>query len=103
MRSVYFTQDFFDLLDEIFDMHDGEPTRNQFEALDLWLIKDYFAGHWDDLPSAIPGRDDYRERIGKGETVATYRVIGQLREDGAIELMEIDIQFEVPQWMDPDD
>jgi hypothetical protein len=55
-------------------------------------IADYFAEHWDKLPSEYPGRDDYRTYVGRGRYVATYAVQGQLAPDGWIELTHIDIQ-----------
>lgn len=94
--KVRATPDFFDRLDVLLPSsrgEDGTPSRNDFESQDLFLIVNYFAEHWDDLPAPIPGRNDYRQRIGAGRTVATYAVTGQLAADGWIELVDIDIQI----------
>jgi len=51
----------------------------------------------DGLPTIIPGRDDYRILIAAGSLVAAFSVIGQLAPDGAIELVQLDIDFG-PAW-----
>lgn len=71
---------------------DGTPSRNQFEAYDLFDIIDRFATGWDELEPAIDDRDDLRQFIGTGRLVATFTVTGLLAADGWIELMEIEIQ-----------
>lgn len=50
-----------------------------------------FATRWDDIPQLIPGRSDYRILIASGILVARFAIVGQLAADGAIELIELDI------------
>jgi hypothetical protein len=69
----------------------GEPSRGDFQALELLEIVERFATGFDELPEMIPGRPQYRILIGTGTLVATYAVIGQLAPDGAVELVQIDL------------
>ena len=41
----------------------------------------------------IPGRSDYRALVDAGKLVPAYLVVGQLVPDGAVELLQIDIDF----------
>jgi hypothetical protein len=75
----------------------GEPSTNDFQAFELLRIVDEFASEWDDLPELIPGRPDYRLLIGSGALVAGFSVIGQLAADGAVELVQLDIDLEL-EW-----
>ena len=43
-----------------------------------------------ELPRLIEGRDDYRVLIGAGTLVSGFAVIGQLANDGALELVQFD-------------
>ncbi|MCB0985701.1 MAG: hypothetical protein KDB06_13715 [Ilumatobacter sp.] len=62
---------------------------------ELLRIVERFATGFDDLPELIPGRTDYRILITTGTLVAALSVIGQLAQDGAIELVQLDIDT---QW-----
>jgi hypothetical protein len=71
-RFVRVTDDLFDLLEALLPGErgeDGTPSIADFVNTDLVAIADYFAEHWDKLPSEYPGRDDYRTWAG----VATSR------------------------------
>ena len=50
-----------------------------------------FATQFDELPELIPGRADYRIVIGMGVVVARFAVIGQVAPDGAVDLVQLDI------------
>ncbi|MEO5840674.1 MAG: hypothetical protein ABIQ73_20370, partial [Acidimicrobiales bacterium] len=50
-----------------------------------------FASGFDDLPELIPGRPEYRILLTAGRIVASYSVVGQLAADGAVELIELEI------------
>jgi hypothetical protein len=54
------------------------------------------------LPPLIPGRPDYRILIAAGRLVYAYVIVGQLAADGAVELVEIDLQIAPPVMGDPD-
>ena len=74
---------------------DGEPSTNDFQVLDLLRIVDEFATRWDDLPELIPGRADYRILLATGNVVARFAMIAQLAQDGAVELVQLDLDAEV--------
>lgn len=69
----------------------GEPSTSDFQAFELLRIVERFATAWDDLPELLPGRPDYRVLIETGILVAATAVVGQLAPDGAIELVQLDI------------
>lgn len=73
----------------------GEPSTNDFQVFELLRIVDRFAVGFDDLPRLIPERDDYRVLVMSGTLVPGFSVIGQLATDGAIELMQLDIDTEL--------
>ena len=69
----------------------GEPSTNDFQVLDLLRIVDEFATRWSDLPELIPGRSHYRILIATGNVVPRFAVIAQLAPDGAVELVQLDL------------
>ena len=69
----------------------GEPSTNDFQVFELLRIVEQFAVGFDDLPELIPGRSDYRILIAAGTLVRALAVVGQLASDGAIELIQLDI------------
>ena len=75
----------------------GEPSRGDFQALELLEIVERFATGWDDLPQPIQGRPDYRLLIAAGVLIPMYSVTGQLAPDGAVELVYIELDAE-PHW-----
>ena len=72
----------------------GEPSTNDFQVLDLLRIVERFAIGWDDLPRLFSDRPQYRILIAAGNVVARFAVIGQLAPDGAVELVQLDIDSE---------
>jgi hypothetical protein len=46
------------------------------------------------LPTLIRGRNDYRLLIAAGTIVPAFSVIAQLAQDGAVELLQLDIDTE---------
>jgi len=48
------------------------------------------------MPRLIEGRDDYRVFISSGTLVPGISVIGQLARDGAVELIQLDLDTENP-------
>lgn len=72
----------------------GEPSTTDFQTFELLNIVERFATRFDDLPALIPGRSDYRVLITTGVLVRAYAVVGQLRPDGAIELIGLDFDIE---------
>lgn len=68
-----------------------EPSWHAFAATDLPDVIERFAVGWDDLPTFIPGRGDYRILIGTGRVVAFYAVEAQLGADGAVELVSVTV------------
>ena len=98
-RPVRVTPAFFDALDQQLPTTrtaGSGVTSNEFAAYDLLEIVEVFALHWDSLPPMIAGRDTYRLWISTGRLVAFYSVVGQLAPDGAVELVDIDIDLHGP-------
>jgi hypothetical protein len=96
-RAVRATADFFEDLDRQLPPERGprgEPSVNDFQVFELIRIVDRFATGFDDLPQLISGRPDYRILISTGMLVATFAVVGQLAPDGAVELIQLDIDLE---------
>ena len=99
-RVVRATPAFFEDLDRQLPAErgpSGEPSTNDFQAFELLRIVDEFATGWDELPELIAGRPDYRLLVGSGVLVAGFSVIGQLASDGAVELVQLDIDDEL-EW-----
>jgi hypothetical protein len=73
---------------------DGQPSTNDFQSFELLELIEKFASGFDELPELIPGRADYRLLISTGILVRGYSVIGQLAQDGAVELISLDIDVD---------
>lgn len=71
----------------------GEPSANDFQAFELLEIIDRFANGFFALPRLIPGRDDYRVLITSGMLVHALTVVGQLAPDGAVELVQLELDL----------
>jgi hypothetical protein len=98
-REVRATPDFFAKIDLQLPNErgpDGEPSWVDFHAYDLLAIVERFAMSWDELPGLVPGRPDYRILITTGRIAPMISVVGQLAADGAIELVDIDIDLRGP-------
>jgi len=96
-RAVRATAGFFEDLDRQLPIErgpNGEPSTNDFQVFDLFRIVEAFATEFDDLPALISGRADYRILIGVGVVVSRFAAIGQLAADGAVELIQLDIDTE---------
>lgn len=63
---------------------------------ELLRIIEQFAVGFDRLPALIPGRDDDRILISVGVLVTAFAVVGQLAPDGAVELLQLDIDLGRP-------
>lgn len=93
-RSVRAKPEFFEDLDRQLRPErgpHGEPSTNDFQALELLRIVEKFATGFETLPELIPGRPDYRILIATGTLVPMFAVVGQLAQDGAVELISLDI------------
>jgi hypothetical protein len=93
-RQVRASARFFEDLDRQLPSErgaNGEPSTNDFQVFDLFRIVEQFATRWDELPELIPGRADYHILLSAGSVVARLAVIGQLASDGAIELVQLDL------------
>jgi len=96
-RVVRATASFFEDLDRQLGAErgtSGEPSSNDFQVFDLLRIVDWFATSFDDLPELIPGRPDYRILISVGMLVPRVAVLGQLAPDGAVELVQLDLDLD---------
>lgn len=96
-RTVRASAAFFDDLDRQLRPErgpKGEPSVNDFQTYELIRIVDRFATGFDDLPTLIDGRSDYRILIAEGLLVPRFAVVGQLTQDGSIELLQLDIDLE---------
>jgi hypothetical protein len=69
----------------------GEPSANDFQVFELLRIVERFAVGFDELPRLIADRDDYRILIATGVLVPRFSVVGRLAPDGAVELVQLDI------------
>ena len=97
-RVVRATPRFFEDLDRQLRAErgpNGEPSTNDFQVFELIRIVDRFAVGFDDLPRLIPERGDYRVLVMSGTLVPGFSVIGQVASDGAIELVQLDIDTEL--------
>ena len=79
-----------------------EPSWHDFAAVDLPDIMERFAEGWEDLPTLIPGRGDYRILIGVGSVVAFFAVEAQLARDGSVELVGVEIDVHGLETDEPD-
>ena len=62
---------------------------------ELIRIVDRFAVEFDDLPRLIAERDDYRILVMSRTLVAGFSVIGHLAADGAVALVQLDLDTEL--------
>jgi hypothetical protein len=74
----------------------GEPSTNDFQVHELFEIVEQFATEFDTLPELIPGRPEYRILISTGLLLPAYTVVGQLAPDGAVELIQLDVDLGGP-------
>ncbi len=96
-RRVRATTQFFEDLDRQLPSKrgpNGEPSTNDFQTFEPLRIVETFASEYDTLPPLIRGRTDYRLLIAVGTIVPAFSVIAQLADDGAVELIQLDIDTE---------
>lgn len=96
-RPVRATRELFDDLDRQLPRErgpNGEPSTVDFQASELLRIVERFATGYDELPELIDGRPEYRILVATGVLVPRLSVIGQLASDGAVELIQLDIDLE---------
>jgi hypothetical protein len=74
----------------------GEPSAHDFLAFDLLRVVEVFTSDFDGLPTLFEDRDDYRVLITAGVVVPRFAVVGRLAADDAVELLELDVDFEPP-------
>jgi len=79
----------------------GEPSRIDFETVELIAIVDEFASGFEEIPQLIKGRNDYRLLIKTGMLLAGMSVVGQLMSDGVVELLSIDLDLNM-RWDESD-
>lgn len=99
-RVVRATSRFFEDLDRQLRPErgpNGEPSTNDFQAFELLRIVDRFAVDFDVLPRVFAERDEYRLLVTSGTLVPGFSVVGQLAPDGAVELIQLDIDVEL-EW-----
>ena len=98
-RDVRATPDFFTKIDlQLADERgpNGEPSWVDFQAYELLAIVERFAVGWDELPELVVGRPEYQILITTGRIAPMISVVGQLAADGAIELVDVDIDLRGP-------
>ncbi|MCY3635387.1 MAG: hypothetical protein OXH23_07265 [bacterium] len=96
-RVVRVTSDFFRDLDRALPSErgpDGQPSAIDFQSLELLRIVEQFAVSFDDLPELFSGRTHYRILIAAGMLVPRFSVVGQLAADGAVELVQLEIDLD---------
>ena len=79
----------------------GEPSRNDREAVEPISIIEEFASGFEEVPPLVKGRNDYRLLIKTGKLVAGISVVGQLMSDGVVELLSIDLDLNM-RWDESD-
>ena len=92
--NVRVNPSFFEDLDRQLSSHrgsNGEPSRVDFQAVELLPIIEEFATGLSGLPTLMAGRDDYRLLIKTGVLFRGMSVTGQLMNDGAVELLQLEI------------
>lgn len=97
-RPVRIVSSFFDDLDAQLPHErgpNGEPSVHDFQVHELLRVVDQIATEWDELPELIHGRPDYRILTAAGILVPVFSVVAQLASDGAIELVELDVDLDV--------
>ena len=77
----------------------GEPSRIDFQAVELISIVDEFASAFEEIPPLIKGRNDYRLLIKTGMLVGGISVVGQRMSDGVIELLSLELDLNM-RWDD---
>ena len=95
-RQVRIAPEFFDDLDGQLGPDRGprgEPSVHDFEVHELLPIVEVFATSFEDLPPLLVGRGDYRVLVAAGSLVPRYAVVGQLASDGAVELVQVDVDL----------
>jgi hypothetical protein len=98
-RDVRPTRDFYLALERQLPAERGpagQPCRADFQFHELVPIFTRFATGWDGLPRLVPGREDYRVLVVRRVLLPAISVIGQLASDGAIELVEIELDTTWP-------
>lgn len=96
-RQVRATPEFFADLDRQLPAERGSaggPSTNDFQVFELLRLVERFATGFDELPSLIDGRPEYRVLVTAGVLVPRLSAIGQLAPDGAVELIQLDIDLE---------
>ena len=96
-RTVRTTPSFFEDLDGQLRSErgpHGEPSVHDFQVFELLRIVERFATGFDDLDELIAGRPEYRVLMTAGVLVPRISVVGQLAADGAVELVELDIDID---------
>jgi hypothetical protein len=96
-RTVRTASSFFEDLDRQLRSErgpNGEPSTHDFQVFELLRVVERFATGFDDLPEIIPGRADYRVLITTGMLVPRLSIVGQLAADGAVELIQLDLDLE---------
>lgn len=103
-RFVTFTSSFFADLDRQLPVGRSLqlPSRTDFVNYELSTIRERFSYGFDGLPVAIPGRPDYRTMIESGRVVYAFAVVGQLMQDGAVQIMGVKIDTGWPETDDTD-
>ena len=71
----------------------GEPSTHDFQVVELLPIVERFATEFHELPPLIDGRSDYRVLLASGTLVYALAVVGQLAPDGAVGLVQLDIDL----------
>ena len=97
-RVVRATSEFFEDLDRQLGSErgpGGQPSTNDFQVADLLRIVEQFATEFDSMPELIEGRPEYRILIGTGILVPSFLAVGQLTSDGAVELIELDLDMDL--------
>ena len=71
----------------------GEPSTNDFNEFELFRVVERFAIGFFDLPELHPGQPEARVLIAAGMVVPRFSVVGVLATDGAVELVQLDIDL----------
>ncbi|MCA1705063.1 MAG: hypothetical protein LC808_18100 [Actinobacteria bacterium] len=96
-RQVRVGEGFFRRLDEQLGPGrgpGGEPSATDFLVRELPDVVERFATDFDGLPEVVEGFSGGRMLIARGLLVRAFAVYGLLIDDGAIELIGIDLDLD---------
>ena len=94
LRVVRFAGSFFQRLDELLPESrgpDGSPSATDFLLHDLPPVRDLLAMDFEARTLVVPPGGSVRVYIGSGALVGRFVIFATLANDGAVEVLDLDI------------